>query len=99
MSVVSVSVRGSAGRIMNEACKYGVQADVVDVERDGKITTVFVDLHGAAGEKVDLVITRSGASRLAEVDKIEHGETVRPYPNRQTKDEEAALRAGKPYVW
>lgn len=96
MTVISVSTPTSRSGVLSvEACKYGVTADLVDADE----TNVYVDLTSDSDYRTIMVGLRSGVTFLAAVDEVEHGEKVRAYPIRQTKDEVTALNKGQPFVW
>lgn len=96
MTVISVSTpTNRSGRLAVEACKFGVSADLVDADEQN----VYVDLHSDSDYRTIQVGLRAGVTFLAAVDEVEHGEKIRAYPIRQTKDEVTALNAGKPFVW
>lgn len=78
MSVISVSIPASRYAVLtNVALKFGVQADRVDVDEDSQ--TVYVDLHADSRRSLEVGV-RSGATFLAVVDNIEHGEVIKSRP-------------------
>lgn len=80
MSVLSVSVPVERyGILTNVALKFGVQVDLVDTDEDTR--TVYADLHADTRRAIQVGL-RSGASLLAVVDSIEHGEVIKSRPVR-----------------
>lgn len=78
MSVISVSVPARSYPVLtNIALKFGVQADRVDIDEDSQ--TVYVDLHADARRAIQVGL-RAGASFLAVVDEVEHGEVIKSRP-------------------
>lgn len=60
------------------ALKYGTPVDLVDIESNG---TAYADLLGD-NYRILTVAFRAGATPVAHIDKIEHGEVVKNYPIR-----------------
>lgn len=80
MSVISVSIPASAYPVLtNVALKFGVQADRIDIDEDSQ--TVYVDLHAEPYRAISVGL-RAGATFLAAVDEVEHGEVIKSRPVR-----------------
>jgi hypothetical protein len=80
--ILSVSVpTGRYGTLAAEALKNGVSCDLVDTDNDAGI--VYADLHADAYRSIRVSLI-AGATRLAVVDKIEHGEPLTSKAIRRT---------------
>jgi UDP-N-acetylmuramyl pentapeptide synthase len=78
VSVLSVSVPVERyAMLTNVALKFGVQCDLVDADEDTR--TVYADLHADTRRAIQVSL-RAGATRLAIVDNIEHGEIIKSRP-------------------
>lgn len=80
--ILSVSVpTQNYGTLAAEALKNGVSCDLVDTDNESGI--VYADLHADAYRSIRVSLL-AGATRLAVVDKIEHGEPMMSKSVRRT---------------
>lgn len=78
MTVISVSIPARSYPVLtNVALKYGVSADLVDTDED--TSTVYVDLHAEPYRAISVGL-KAGATFLAAVDEVEHGEVIKSRP-------------------
>jgi hypothetical protein len=76
MPVLSVKTRDFP-MLRNVALKFGTHLETIDTDGD----LVYADLEGDNYRTLTVAV-RAGATPLAVVDNIEHGERVRHYPVR-----------------
>jgi hypothetical protein len=63
--------------LRNVALKYGVECDHVDTDSEAGV--VYADLHAEPRRAIQVSL-RAGATRLAIIDQIEHGEIIKSRP-------------------